>query len=45
MLDLDGFELRYDHDGDNQGSDTVFLTVIGDDGRYHTIETLRDAGR
>ena len=45
MLDLDGFELRYDHDGDNQGSDTVFLSVIGDDGRYHTIETLRDAGR
>ena len=29
--------------GDNQGSDTVFLTVIGSDGKYHPIETLRDA--
>ena len=41
-LDLDGFRLRYG-DGDNQGSDAVFLTVIGSDGGYHSIETLRDA--
>ena len=40
VVDLDGFELRYGID-DNQGSDAVFLTVIGDDGRYHPIETLR----
>ena len=41
VVDLDGFELRYGV-GDNQGSDAVFLTVIGDDGRYHPIETLQD---
>ncbi len=40
-IDIDGFELRYGED-DNQGSDEVFLTVIGRDGRYHAIETLRD---
>ncbi len=39
-IDLDGFELRYG-DSDSQGSDAVFLTVIGADGRYHPIETLR----
>ena len=27
---------------DNQGSDIVFLTVIGSDGRYHPITTLHD---
>ncbi len=42
-LELDGFELRYDDAGDNQGSDTVFLTVIGEDGRYRAIDTLKDA--
>ena len=42
-LELDGFELRYDDAGDNQGSDTVFLTVIGEDVRYHAIDTLKDA--
>ena len=42
-LELDGFELRYDDAGDNQGSDTVFLTVIGEDGRYQAIDTLKDA--
>ena len=41
VIDLDEFELRYGDD-DNQGSDAVFLTVIGRDGRYHAIETLRD---
>ena len=28
-------------EGDNQGSDAVFVTVIGGDGRYHPIDTLR----
>ena len=44
VIDLDGFELRYG-DGDNQGSDAVFLTVIGGDGRYRPIETLRPVVR
>ena len=43
-IDLDGFELRYGN-GDNQGSDEVFLTVIGPDGRYRPIVTLRDRAR
>ena len=38
-IDLGGFELRYG-DEDNQGSDAVFVTVIGGDGRYHPIDTL-----
>ena len=42
-IDLDGFRLNYTGSGDNQGSDTVFLTVIGADGQYHPIQTLRDA--
>ena len=42
-VDLDGFKLHYG-DGDNQGSDEVFLTVIGSDGDYHSIDTLRDSG-
>ena len=41
-IDLDGFELRYGAN-DNQGSDAVFLTVIGSDGSYRSIDTLRDA--
>ena len=41
-VDIDGFELRYGED-DNQGSDAVFLTVIGQDGRYHPIDTLQEA--
>ena len=41
-IDIDGFELRYG-DGDNQGSDAVFLTVIGQDARYHPTDTLQDA--
>ena len=44
ITDLDGFALRYGDD-DNQGSDAVFLTVIGPDGRYHAIDGLQDAGR
>ena len=43
-FDIDGFPLSYtDKSRDNQGSDTVFLTVIGSDGKYHPIETLQDA--
>ncbi len=41
-VDLDGFVLRYGAN-DNQGSDAVFLTVIGSDGSYRSIQTLRDA--
>ncbi len=40
-FDIDGFDLRFG-DGDNQGSDEVFLTVIGSDGEYHPVETLHD---
>ena len=42
VIDIDGFELSYDND-DNQGSDAVFLTVIGKDGSYHPVDTLRSA--
>ena len=42
VIDIDGFELSYDND-DNQGSDAVFLTVIGKDGGYHPVDTLRSA--
>lgn len=38
-FDLGGFELHYE-DGDNQGSDTVYWTVLRADGRYHPIERL-----
>ena len=41
-IDIDGFKLRYGQ-GDNQGSDRVFLTVIGSDSRYHPIESLGDS--
>ena len=44
LIDLEGFELRYGED-DHQGSDTVFLTVIGSDGAYHPINSLRDTVR
>lgn len=40
-IDLDGFQLRYG-ERDNQGSDAIFLTVIGSDGHYRAINTLRD---
>ena len=42
VVDIDGFELRYG-ERDNQGSDAVFLTRIGSDGRYHPVDTLRDS--
>ena len=37
-IDIDGFTLRYGND--NQGSNEVFLTVIGDDGKYKPVEQL-----
>ena len=40
-LDIDGFDLQFS-EGDNQGSDQVFLTVIGSDGEYHPVETLHE---
>ena len=40
-IDLDGFGLQYGF-LDNQGSDKVFLTVIGADGQYRPIENMRD---
>ena len=40
-IDLDGFNLQYGF-ADNQGSDAVFLTVIGKDERHRPIENLRD---
>ena len=40
-IDIEGFQLSFG-EGDNQGSDAVFITVIGADGRYHPIETLQD---
>ncbi len=39
-IDLDGFSLRFG-EADNQGSDAVFLSVIGVDGRFHPIRTLQ----
>ena len=38
-IDIDGLELHYGP-ADNQGSDAVFVTVIGDDGRFHLVERL-----
>ena len=43
-ISLDGFSLRYGS-GDNQGSDTVFLTMIDDRGQYVPIETLNSSRR
>ena len=40
-IDLDGFILEYG-ETDNQGSDKVFLTVIGSDGEYHPIDRLEN---
>ena len=41
-IDLDGLNLQYGP-GDNQGSDAVFVTVIGDDGNYHLVNNLGGA--
>ena len=43
-IDIDGIRLKYGP-GDNQGSDPVFLTVIGDDGKYHQVDRLGDTYR
>ena len=40
-IDLDGFGLKYGF-ADNQGSDQVFLTVIGANGQYRPIENMRE---
>ncbi len=40
-FDIEGFRLQYGQD-DNQGSDKVFLTVIGPGEQYHAIESLRE---
>ena len=41
-IDLDGFRLVFG-DGDNQGSDAVFLTVIDEQGRYQPATRLEGA--
>ncbi len=41
-VSLDGLELQFGPQ-DNQGSDTVFLTVIGHDGQLHPVRTLQDS--
>lgn len=38
-INLDGFTLRYGKN-DNQGSDSVFLTIIGPDGQYTPLTSL-----
>ena len=40
VIGIDGMQLEYGP-GDNQGSDAVFLTVIGTDGTYHGVEKLK----
>ena len=42
VIDLEGFKLRYG-DGDNQGSDAVFLTILDSDGQYRPIRSLKGA--
>jgi len=41
-IDLNGFALRYG-ENDNQGSDSVFWTVLRADGRYHPLDNLAEA--
>ncbi len=38
-IDIDGIALQFGP-GDNQGSDAVFTTVIGDDGEFHLVSAL-----
>ena len=40
-ITIEGFPLQYGGQ-DNQGSDAVFVTVIGRDGGYHPVEDLGD---
>ena len=41
IIDIDEFQLQFGPD-DNQGSDKVFLTVIGPEGDYHPANNLKD---
>ena len=43
-IDIDGFGLKYGA-GDNQGSDQVFLTVIGPDGAFRAVDRLKKGRR
>ncbi len=43
-FDIDGFQLGYG-EGDNQGSDTVFVTAIDENGNYRPVQTLKDFQR
>ena len=38
-IDIDGFRLKFGP-GNNQGSNKVFLTTIGSDGKYHRADKL-----
>ena len=40
-VDIDGFPLQYGPE-DNQGSDAVFVTVLGPDGQYRQVDRLED---
>ena len=40
-MEIDGMRLKYGPD-DNQGSNTVFITMIGTDGRYHGVANLKN---
>ncbi len=42
LIDLGGFKLNYEGMNDNQGSDSVFLTMIDSEGNYQSVSTLRD---
>ena len=42
-VDIDGFLLQYGPD-DNQGSDAVFVTVLGPDGKYRQVDRI-EGGR
>ena len=42
-LKIDDLELNYGDD--NQGSDAVYLTVIGEDGSYYAANSLKDVGK
>ena len=41
-MNIGGFPLEFGPN-DNQGSDSVFLTVIGFDGEYHAVDNLQEA--
>ena len=41
VFQLEGLDLFYSR-FDNQGSDSVFLTVIGHDGEYHSVNSLKE---